>query len=247
MPPTREDLAEETFTYLMPRPAFETIERDDLVYIAGTRGANVYRVRTSDPGWVREESLRRGITEIEWWIGWSAPPGIADALLAQGLVIDDVPVLVGMTSNVEQPVVPHVEVRRIMTLEEQLEALEVDWEVWQIAEQERVGRREWEEEWFDTIQQSGVVHHFVACVDSAPVGFARAIDMHGGVALMGGAVLPEARGHGVYRALVRARWDHAAARGTPVLVVQAGAMSAPVLDGLGFVRHGEIRLFVDRL
>jgi hypothetical protein len=44
------------------------------------------------------------------------------------------------------------------------------------------------------------------------------------------------------RALVRVRWDHAVDRGTPLLVVQAAPMSAPVLDGLGFVRHGEIRL-----
>jgi hypothetical protein len=51
----------------------------------------------------------------------------------------------------------------------------------------------------------------------------------------------------MYRALVRARWDHAVARGTPLLVVQAGPMSAPVLDGLGFERHGQIRLFADRL
>ena len=71
--------------------------------------------------------------------------------------------------------------------------------------------------------------------------------MDGGVALMGGAVLPEARRSGVYRALVHARWEHAARRGTPLLVVQAGRMSAPVLDGLGFVRHGDVRLFVDRL
>jgi hypothetical protein len=32
-----------------------------------------------------------------------------------------------------------------------------------------------------------------------------------------------------------------------LLVVQAGRMSAPVLDGLGFVRHGDIQLFADRL
>jgi GNAT superfamily N-acetyltransferase len=67
------------------------------------------------------------------------------------------------------------------------------------------------------------------------------------VALFGGSVLPAARGRGVYRALVRARWDHAVARGTPVLVVQAGAMSRPVLTGLGFESHCEIRLMVDRL
>ena len=66
------------------------------------------------------------------------------------------------------------------------------------------------------------------------------------VALMGGAVLPEARGQGVSRALVHARWEHAAARGTPLLVVQASELSRPVLEGLGFEPHGEIRLS-DRL
>jgi hypothetical protein len=37
------------------------------------------------------------------------------------------------------------------------------------------------------------------------------------------------------------------ARGTPTLVVQAGAMSSPVLAGLGFQSYGGIHLMVDRL
>ena len=65
--------------------------------------------------------------------------------------------------------------------------------------------------------------------------------------LLNCAVLPELRGRGAYRALVRARWDHAAARGTPLLVVQAGDLSAPVLDRLGFVRRAVVKLYVDRL
>jgi hypothetical protein len=36
-------------------------------------------------------------------------------------------------------------------------------------------------------------------------------------------------------------------RGTPLLVVQAGPMSEPILTGLGFESHGELRLYVDRL
>ena len=94
---------------------------------------------------------------------------------------------------------------------------------------------------------NGTVHHFAAYEDGQPVGFGRAIDMDHGVALMGGAVLPAARGRGVYRALVHARWEHAVARGTPLLVVQAGHMSAPVLAGLGFRSHGMLQLFVDPL
>jgi len=30
-------------------------------------------------------------------------------------------------------------------------------------------------------------------------------------------------------------------------VVQAGELSAPILESLGFDRHGEIRLYADRL
>jgi GNAT superfamily N-acetyltransferase len=71
--------------------------------------------------------------------------------------------------------------------------------------------------------------------------------MDAGVALMGGAVMPSARRRGVYRALVHARWQHAVARGTPLLVVQAGHMSEPVLAGLGFRSHGVLRLLVDPL
>jgi len=67
-----------------------------------------------------------------------------------------------------------------------------------------------------------------------------------GAALTGGAVAPWARGRGAYRALVAARWDDAVARGTPVLVTQAGPMSRPILGRLGFREVCEIRILVDR-
>jgi GNAT superfamily N-acetyltransferase len=60
-------------------------------------------------------------------------------------------------------------------------------------------------------------------------------------------VLPEARGRGVYRALVQARWRAAAARGTPALTVQAGRMSRPICERLGFAFLAPIRVFVDQL
>ena len=186
---------------------------------------------------------------VEWWIGWSTPPAVADELLERGLVPDDdEPVLTGMTCSTEPPggaarrgaaardraAVP----RRRST---------VDWTVWNIPDAERERRLATEVDRFEAGRAAGTVHHWAAYDDEAPVGFGRAIDMAEGVALMGGAVLPSARGRGVYRALVHARWEHAAARGTPLLVVQAGHMSAPILDGLGFERHGEIRLYADRL
>ena len=175
------------------------------------------------------------------------PPDAREQLLELGLVPDDVPTLTGMTCSVAPPEVAGVEVRRIETAAEYEATIEIDWEVWQLSEEERAASRATEIDRWEPIHRSGVVHHYAAFVDGERVGFGRAIDMVGAVGLFGGAVLPEARGRGAYRALVRARWEHAAERGTPLLVVQAGAMSEPVLTRLGFESHGEIELLVDRL
>jgi GNAT superfamily N-acetyltransferase len=244
---TREQLAENTGMYLLPRPFYETLVTDDYSYHAGPNNAWVLDIREPNVEWARAESRRRGLALVEWWVGWSVRPSLGAELLSLGLVPDDEPVLTGMTCVTETPEAPHIEVRAIETAAQYLEAIAVDWEVWQIPEEERAKRRAIEVDRFDEDHAAGSAHHWAAYDDGRPVGFGRGIDMEQGVALMGGAVLPEARGRGVYRALVRARWDHAAARGTPLLVVQAGPMSAPVLDGLGFQRHGEIRLFADRL
>jgi GNAT superfamily N-acetyltransferase len=244
---TREQLAENTGMYLLPRPLYETVVTDDYTYHAGPNNAWVLDIREPNVEWARAESRRRGLALVEWWVGWSVRPSLADDLLNLGLAPDDEPVLTGMTSATAPPASPHVEVRPLETAEQYLEAIAVDWEVWQLPDAERAKRRATEVDRFDEDHAAGTAHHWAAYDDGRPVGFGRGIDMEDGVALMGGAVLPEARGRGVYRALVRARWDHAVARGTPLLVVQAGPMSAPVLDGLGFQRHGEIRLFADRL
>jgi GNAT superfamily N-acetyltransferase len=246
--PTVAELAEDTAAHVLPRPGFETVDRDEFFFEAGRHRASMQRLRLRDVeaavAWTRAECVSRAITRCEWWVGWSAAPrNLAERLVDLGFVPDDEEAtLTGMSIDHEPPDAPQVEVRRIETLEHQLAALEVDWDVWNLPESERVSRRSYERERFDP---NGTVHHFAASEDDTPVGFGRAIDMHGGVALMGGAVLPSARGRGIYRALVAARWQHAAARRTPLLVVQAGHMSAPVLDGLGFQRHGELQLYVD--
>jgi hypothetical protein len=59
---------------------------------------------------------------------------------------------------------------------------------------------------------------------------------HAASTLSGGATLPEARGRGCYRALIRARWDHAVALGTPALAVGAQETSRPILERCSFER-----------
>lgn len=245
--PTLAELSENTAAYLRPQPGYDKLVTESYTYIAGPKNAWILQIAEPDVDWARAETRRRGLSLAEWWVGWSTPPGIADELLRHGLVPDDEPVLTGMTCTTEPPAEPHIDVRPLETTAQYLEAIAVDWEVWSVTDAERERRRATEVERFEENQAGGSVHHWAAYVDGAPVGFGRAIDLDEGAALMGGAVLPAARGRGIYRALVHARWEHAAGRSAPLLVVQAGRMSAPVLAGLGFQSHGEIRLFADTL
>jgi GNAT superfamily N-acetyltransferase len=58
--------------------------------------------------------------------------------------------------------------------------------------------------------------------------------------LWGGATVPEARGRGLYRAVVAARLAEARARGAALAAVDAGPMSRPILERFGFVALSEI-------
>ena len=68
-----------------------------------------------------------------------------------------------------------------------------------------------------------------------------------GLYLGGGATLPTDRGRGAMTSLLRAAWDQAVERGTPALVTHGGAMSSPILIGLGFRRIGSVEHLGDRI
>ena len=87
---------------------------------------------------------------------------------------------------------------------------------------------------------------YLALIDGELVGEAQALVMPSGINLSGSSVLPAARGRGVYRALVSARWDEAMERDLSALTVQAGAMSAPILQRLGFETVGTQLVLCDR-
>ena len=89
--------------------------------------------------------------------------------------------------------------------------------------------------------------HLVATIDGTIVGASFAALGAAGANLFGGCVRPDARGRGVYRAMVQARWQLAVEHGTPALTVQAGRMSMPILERLGFVLVERVRVFVDDL
>jgi len=85
----------------------------------------------------------------------------------------------------------------------------------------------------------------LAFVDGRPVGFAMSAVAPEGLLLGGSGVLASARGRGAYRALLSARWESAVALGTPVLVIQAGMMSRPILERCGFEQVCRIEVLED--
>jgi GNAT superfamily N-acetyltransferase len=98
---------------------------------------------------------------------------------------------------------------------------------------------------YDELHVNGKFVAYLAWVDGEPAAAGAAGFCADGVTLGGAGTLPELRGHGAYTALVRARWDAAVERETPALVVQAGAMSRPILERLGFQSLGDVDVLLD--
>ena len=66
-----------------------------------------------------------------------------------------------------------------------------------------------------------------------------------GAFITGGAVMPQFRGRGIYRALLTARLEMAREAGVPGLGVWGGPMSAPILAKVGFEKVGWRRFYLD--
>jgi GNAT superfamily N-acetyltransferase len=242
------ELAENANTYTPLGPTDERIVNERYVLWMGRGdepGWNVaqrFRLRPQEIEEVREEIhgiLRaKGRTACTWEVGSHATPeGLVDRLLADGLVDDQPTALaIGMVLT-EAPAqgTVNVEVRRAQTPAEHLAAD-------QIAAVAFGGPVPTEPRERDEDPNNVT---YLAYVDGEPVGRASASYGEHGVTLFGGATLPEARGHGAYRALVAARWEDAVARETPILVTQAGPMSRPILAQLGFREVCEIRILLD--
>ena len=191
--------------------------------------------------------------EAMWWVGSSASPGdLADRLQTHGLVPDErqgsEPHATTMVLAAEPPAAPgNVEARRVETFEEFLAAGKIADEAFGASEEDAKAYEAIAHESFARERAGHAPRAYLALLDGEPVGVGRALfaDDCPGVLMIGGAVLAHARGRGVYRALVRARWDDAVAAGTPALTTQAGSMSRPVLERLGFQAVAEQEVLLD--
>lgn len=180
-----------------------------------------------------------------WWIGSSAQPeNIIELLKGRGFVdAPDGPEVRGMVLTAPPPEPSHgIEVRRIENWEDFLASREVQWDAFDIPEERREAQRDHLRSDFVESMERGVPVGFLALLDDKPAATGLAIPSDRGVFLVAGSTAPWARGHGLYRALVAARWDYAVEQGTPALVTEALVdTSYPILQRLGFTEVCTIR------
>jgi GNAT superfamily N-acetyltransferase len=186
----------------------------------------------------------RGRRASTWEVADSATPAdLVERLERFGIVpLPEEPIAVGMVLTDEPPPPPAgVEARPVGTFDEYVRAHEIAFEVFGMPDEQRRAALERAKAVYGESPSEG----YLAFVDGEPVGMATARFTDAAAVLYAGSVLPHARGRGAYRALVRARWDDAVARGTPALVTHAGAMSLPILRRLGFRELARIRILLD--
>jgi hypothetical protein len=193
---------------------------------------------------VRELLLERGRDACAWEIGSTAtPPGLADMLIARGMEwAEHDSHQAGMVLDHEPEAgPPEVDVRVAETLEDYIMSEA-------IANLAFGGTAPSDEHVTALYERHNpdVSRRYIASIDGVDIGTASATFVPDGVVLNAGSTLPDHRGRGAYRALVRARWDDAVAAGTPVLVTQAGEMSRPILERLGFRQICTVLALVDR-
>ena len=185
---------------------------------------------------VREFMREQGVRIGSWWLCERSTPVDVEHELV-GLGLERIPgdyEIAGMCLAVEPPPAPAgVEACRVRTADEYAAARELQYDVFDSPSDHRRTRAQLIEQ-FERGTDVGAVYG--AWIDGTLVAVGRAFFAPQGAILAGGATVEHARGRGAYRALVRARWDDVVARGGGALVVQAGTMSAPILERLGFER-----------
>jgi hypothetical protein len=232
--PSDERIETDRYTLCMgPGKTWNTVQRQ--------------RFRAGDVDDVLEEvrsllrARDRGTTQ--WEVGSSAePPNLVDLLLDRGLIRDKDPYAVALVlAEAPPPPAPGIIARRAETFEEYAAANDVQWQAFEMPEDEVAeGRALLAQRW----REAPSIMHAV-WLDGEIVSAGTCAPTQHGLLLYGGATVSRARGRGAYRALLRARWDEAVARGTPALITQGGSMSRPILERLGFEPVGHVHMLLD--
>jgi hypothetical protein len=249
------------FRVLPPAPGWQRVERDGVcVTLHSLPFAQLVEPIDLEPDGLdaaieaaREVVRGHGRTLYAWTVG-AEHPWLGECLAARGLVHGDTPGFESVENAmalVERPAGERpegIEVNEVTSFEDFAAGMLLSSEVFGMPAEAIAEVEAGLPERFDEYNTAGFpFRQWNASIDGRLAGTAAAATCSAGVNLFGGSVLADARGRGVYRALMHARWDFAVARGTPALTVQAGRMSMPIAEKLGFAHVGSFDVWVDDL
>lgn len=243
MAPTLLEIAEAPGAYVVPRHP-SVVFGDGWVFLQlGPSMGAVQRIRAPEDGLeqardeVRALAAARDLSEVGWWVSELTP----SQELGPRLGLEHRETLTALALTRPSDVDGGFDVREVKTLDDYIAAQTID----AVANDWPVADRDGYAEMWEVARERFLM--WLALDDGRPVGMARSAVAGDALVLIGGSVLPDARGRGAYRSLVAARWRSAADRGLGALVTAANTQSGPILTRLGFEPLGEIQIWVDRL
>ena len=254
-------LALHPFRELPSAPGFVKVERDGLLFVfhpyPTAQLVEPLHIEASDvPSAVataRRTARERDKRLLAWWIA-PEDSDLEPALEREGLVNAETPGFEAVETAMVLVQPPagergmEIKVSRVESYDDFAEVTSVGMEAFDFPEAMRADvLAELPQRWSEFSQPGNPDRQYLARIGDEVVGSAGASFGDAGINLFGGAVLPQARGRGVYRELTMTRWEEAVERGSPALTVQAGSMSLPILTKLGFAPLGEARVYVDDL
>ncbi|MBK8251852.1 MAG: GNAT family N-acetyltransferase [Polyangiaceae bacterium] len=187
-------------------------------------------------------NYRRLNLQFRWTVGPVVKPAdLGERLLRHGLIQSDAFVMACSIDNLTIAPHPRIAVRRVdlSIVDEFTYAMARGWEM--PAEPLDAFHRQ-------ILADSRGIHHlFLATWDGQPAGASAYISLERSAYMMGGVVIKELRGQGIYTQLVAARAAHAKELGLPIATTVANATtSAPVLRRLGFSEICSSRSYSNR-
>lgn len=183
-----------------------------------------------------------GRAELHWMVRLDSPPGVGDLLAARGGRVAETLDVLALDLRRGIPELPvaerAVELRWVTSMAAARDSAAIDAAVFggSMPPEDHLAGSAKQGSVSVPAGEGGTV---VAYVDGRPAG-SGGVTMADGVArLWGGGVLGPARGQGVYRAVLAARLQYAAARGATMALVKGRVeTSGPILRRAGFAAYG---------
>ena len=140
------ELAEEPGLWLPPEPKLRIERRDGFAFVVYGRNAWVHHIRLEEMEPAVEEvgalAAAARLESVTWWLGeLTRPHGASERLLELGFEPDDPPEETSLTLAEPPRGEPPLPVRRASTWDEMLIALELDWKIFGVPEEEQAVRR----------------------------------------------------------------------------------------------------------